>query len=59
MNELNSYVDYLYQYFRNNQDPQSIPLRFVDLFGFENHVADKIYELFKQFGENNLIIEFG
>lgn len=46
MNELNSYVDYLYQYFRNNQDPQSIPLRFVDLFGFENHVADKIYELF-------------
>ena len=46
MNELNSYVDYLYQYFRNNQDAQSIPLRFVDLFGFENPVADKIYELF-------------
>lgn len=46
MNELNSYVDYLYQYFRNNQDPKSIPLRFVDLFGFENHIADKIYELF-------------
>lgn len=46
MNELNSYIDYLYQYFRNNQDPESHPLRFVNLFGFENPVADKIYELF-------------
>lgn len=45
MNELNSYLDYLYKYFTNNQDPQSRPLRFVDLFGYENYLADKLYEL--------------
>jgi len=45
MNEIIAYVNYLIEFFRNNQDPNSVPLRFEDLYQYEDEVADRIYDL--------------
>ena len=40
-------------------DPKFIYDSETEESGLTDNLRDKIYELFKQFGENNLIIEFG
>lgn len=45
MREVLNYINYLIEFFDKNTDPNSKPLRFEDLYQYEDEVADRIYEL--------------
>lgn len=40
-----NYINYLIEFFDTNADPKSKPLRFEELYKYEDVVADRIYDL--------------
>ena len=40
-----NYINYLIEFFDKNADPNSKPLRFEELYEYNDIVADRIYDL--------------
>lgn len=40
-----NYINYLIEFFDTNADPKSKPLRFEELYKYEDVIADRIYDL--------------
>ncbi len=45
MKEILNYINYLIEFFNKNQETDSKPLRFEEMYQYQDEVADRIYEL--------------